>query len=218
MLEVVLPFLYLQSPEFQLAQVYAYFKQFVRNFIPNNLHVKFNGVNNVLPYMKCTLSLLNLLLKYIDREVYSHLQSKKVQIETYAAPWVATLFTRTVDFALLYELWEIFMFERDSYFILYFSVALIRANRDTILKHKTIDRLMAVMQRLVIKDLEQLANVYREAIEIRKNTPVSFQLLCEQLGVFVFNPIISNEELDTVENAQLQVFEVWPQEILQGAY
>ena len=67
-------------------------------------------------------------------------------MESYAAPWVATLFTRNVDFALIYELWEIFMFERDTYFVLYFAVALIRINRDKILQFKTIDRLIQVMQ------------------------------------------------------------------------
>ena len=78
MLEVILPFMYIkhagQSPgEFDLACVYAYFKQFVRRFIPNNLHSKFNGRAVVLPYIKCTLHLTDLVLCYVDKEVYHKL-------------------------------------------------------------------------------------------------------------------------------------------------
>jgi hypothetical protein len=80
MLEVVLPFLYMkhsgavcQSGDFDLASVYAYFKRFVRSFIPNNLHSKFNGQSNVLPYIKCSIHLTELLLAYSDNEVHSHL-------------------------------------------------------------------------------------------------------------------------------------------------
>ena len=65
MLEVILPFLYMKNgEEFDLACVYAFFKRFVRLFIPNNLHSKYNGRANVLPYIKCTLHLIDLLLAY----------------------------------------------------------------------------------------------------------------------------------------------------------
>jgi hypothetical protein len=44
--------------------------------------------------------------------------------------WLMTLFTRAVnDLALLYELWEIFMFERDKHLIFYMFIALLQANR-----------------------------------------------------------------------------------------
>jgi hypothetical protein len=81
MLEVVLPFMYMKSTQkvsgdFDLACVYAYFKRFVRNFIPNNLHSKYNGRTTVLPYIKCTLHLIDLLLAYTDKELHSHLKRK----------------------------------------------------------------------------------------------------------------------------------------------
>jgi len=42
---------------FDLAHVYAYFKRFVHTFIPNNLHTKFNGSSNILPYLRCCMHL-----------------------------------------------------------------------------------------------------------------------------------------------------------------
>lgn len=73
MLEVILPFMYIKTTgqgNFDLACVYAFFKQFVRNFIPNNLHSKFNGRSAILPYLKCTLHLTDLVLAYYDRELF----------------------------------------------------------------------------------------------------------------------------------------------------
>ena len=51
-------------------------------------------------------------------------------MEMYATNWFLTLFTRAVgDIALLYEVWEIFLFERDKYMIFYFAIALIQSQR-----------------------------------------------------------------------------------------
>lgn len=179
MLEVVLPFLYLrncdENPELELAQVYGYFKRFVRIYITNILHPKFNGRTNVLPYIKCTLYYMDILFAYVDKELHHHISKKKVQIETYAAGWVTTLFSRTVDFTMLYELWEIFLFERDQFFIFYFAIAICKFNRDKILKLKSFERIISLMQKLTIANLQELAEIYQIAIEVRRQTPVSFQ-------------------------------------------
>ena len=79
MLEVVLPFLYIKSEksnEKELAHCYALFKRFVKLFLTNILHAKFNGKAHVLPYMKCSLQLMDLLLMYCDRELHQHLKKK----------------------------------------------------------------------------------------------------------------------------------------------
>lgn len=95
-------------------------------------------------------------------------------IETYSASWVTTLFSRVVNFTMIYELWEIFLFERDQYFIFYFAIGLIKMNRERILKLKTFDGLVRMMQKLLIPDHAELAEVYRLAIEVRKQCPISF--------------------------------------------
>lgn len=160
MLEVLLPFLYMKSKQFDLAHVYAYFKRFVLTYLPNNLHAKFNGRANVLPYLKCCLSLTSLVLQYADRELHYHLKQKGVCIEMYAASWVMTLFTRVVGFDLIYELWEIFLFERDKYFIFYFAVAMVRLHRQRILSLKTFEALLKYLPTIAIPDFAKLAETY----------------------------------------------------------
>ena len=48
----------------------------------------------------------------------------------YGPRLVTTLYTRVVELSLLYEVWEIFLFERDKYFIFYFAVALLIGVKD----------------------------------------------------------------------------------------
>jgi len=62
--------------------------------------------------------------------LYSHLKKRKVVVEMYMTEWVMTLYTRIVEFSLLYEVWEIFLFERDKFLIFYLAVALMVVNRE----------------------------------------------------------------------------------------
>ena len=51
----------------------------------------------------------------------------------YGPRFVTTLYTRVVELGLLYELWEIFLFERDRFFIFYFAIALLIGFKQEIL-------------------------------------------------------------------------------------
>lgn len=55
---------------------------------------------------------------------------------------VTTLYTRVVDLSLLYEVWEIFMFERDKFFIFYFGVAILIGFKEEILARNTVEELI----------------------------------------------------------------------------
>ena len=63
----------------------------------------------------------------------------------YAPRLVTTLYTRVVEFSLLYELWEIFLFERDKYFIFYFAVGLLIGFKSQILNLKTFEQLIVFL-------------------------------------------------------------------------
>lgn len=114
---------------FDLSYVYAYFRRFVQLYTPNTLHAKFNGRGNSLPYLKCSMYVVEQLLMYHDKELYLHLKHHRIILEMFATSWLITLFTRIIDFGLIYELWEIFLFERDKYLIFYMTVAFLKIFR-----------------------------------------------------------------------------------------
>jgi Rab-GTPase-TBC domain len=49
-----------------------------------------------------------------------------LEMEMFATNWFLTMFTRAVgDLALLYEMWEICIFERDKHWIFYWAIGLL---------------------------------------------------------------------------------------------
>ena len=63
---------------------------------------------------------------------------------------VTTLYTRVVELSLLYEVWEIFLFERDKYFIFYFAVGMLIGVKDEILRRDSFESLIIYLQSLTI--------------------------------------------------------------------
>jgi len=174
MLEVVLPFLYMKHTDesdknfFDLACVFAYFKRFVLSFIPNNLHTKFNGCQDGLPYLHCCLNMTDILMNYVDKEICYHLKRKGICIVMYATSWVTTLFSRVVELNLIYEVWEVFLFERDKFFIFYFAASLIRCLRNKILALTSMEEILKLLKEIKINDFASLAEIYQNAVQIRQ--------------------------------------------------
>lgn len=82
----------------------------------------------------------------------------------YGPRLVTTLYTRVVELSLLYEVWEIFLFERDKYFIFYFAVALLIGVKDEILRRDSFESLIVFLQSITIQSYAMLADVYFHAI------------------------------------------------------
>ena len=182
------------------------------------MHNKFNGRQNELPYLSCTLRITDLLLQYTDRDIAAHLKRKHIQIEMYGPRLVTTLYTRVVELSLLYELWEIFLFERDKYFIFYFAVAMLIGVKDELLRLDSFESLIVFLQQLNIQSYAMLADIYFHAIQVRRHAPASFLTLVASLGIFKYNPIISNEELETIKSiSKIEIMPIYPRELLQGS-
>ena len=136
----------------------------------------------------------------------------------YAPRLVTTLYTRAVELSLLYELWEIFLFERDKFFIFYFAVAILIALKEEILRITTFERLIVYLQNIQITSYSMLADIYFHAIQVRRHAPASFQILVASLGIFKYNPIISNEELETIKSiSKVEIMPIYPKELLLGS-
>lgn len=60
----------------------------------------------------------------------------------FATSWLLTLFTRVLEFSLVYELIEIFLFERDRYLIFYLSIAIMKIFRSKIMAMNKFETLL----------------------------------------------------------------------------
>ena len=215
MQDIFIPFVYLKSKEFTIAEVYAYSKGFIDMFIPNILHSKFNGKDYSLPHLQCQLSLLKMLLKYHDIEIYKHFTELEISVEAFATPWILTQFTRVVDFSLIYELIEIILFENDKLIVLFMSIALLKHYKIQILEWLWMEDLLPFLQRKAkIMNIRDLCKIYYESVAIRSQTPLSFAILIHKLKINDPAKIISNEEIAELQELELETFIVYPEELL----
>ena len=215
MQDIFIPFIYLKSNEFTLAEVYAYSKGYIDMFIPNTLHSKYNGQDYSLPHLQCQISLLKMLLKYHDIELHNHFAKWFVEPEAFATPWILTQFSRVVEFTLIYELIEIILFEKDQLMALYMSVALMKHFKKQIMSQNSIEELLPFMQRnLKITNIRSLWKLYYESVAIRSRTPVSFAILIQKLKINDVITVISNEEMKELQSLELETFIVYNEELL----
>jgi hypothetical protein len=131
---------------------------------------------------------------------------------------MTTLYTRVAQLSLLYEIWEIFLFERDKFMIFYFAVGLMITNRKHILGLSNIERLLKYLPNIRIEGYSKLSEVYSNTVLVRRNMPVSFQILVNKLGIFDYKPIMCKEELELIDNINLTEYvPIMSKEVLMGS-
>ena len=63
-----------------------------------------------------------------------------------------------------------------------------------------------------------LADIYFHAIQVRRNTPVSFQMLVTRLGVFKYIAVMSNEELQQLGHIdKVKKMPIYADELIRGS-
>lgn len=156
MLDIILPFVLLKNRHFRLGEVYAHFKGFIERFIYNTLLSKSTGTETWLPHLKLSLKLISLLIKYHDIDLYAHFLKYKIDLETFAVPWILTNFFRGVDFDLIYVLIKIFLHEDDELLVFYLFIALLKINRNVVLEMKSFEKILQFYYSINITDMKTL--------------------------------------------------------------
>ena len=202
MLDILLPFVILKHRYYTLGEIFANFKGFLNGFIYNTLLSKTTGSETWLPHLKWSMKLLLLLLKYHDIELYLHLLKHEIELETFAVPWILTHFYRGVNFRLVYQLTEIFLHERDELLVLYFFISLLQIHKTEVMKLNAFDKILKYFYGIKIETWDELWNLYFYGINIRTNTPKSFEILVNKLKANNNNPnrILALEEIDEIGN------------------
>jgi hypothetical protein len=182
----------------------AYPLGFMDGFIYNTLLSKSTGTETWLPHLKLSLKLILLLLKYHDIELYLHFMKYKVDLEAFAVPWILTHFYRGVDFNFIYVLTKIFLHEKDELLVFYFFIALLKIYRTEVLGFKAFDKILKFYYSIKIASISKLCDLYFYGIQVRSNTPKSFQILVEKLKANSNKPdrILALEEIDEIGNFQ----------------
>lgn len=86
------------------------------------------------------------------------------------------------------------------------------------MKRHSLEHLIYFLQNIKITSYSLLADIYFHAIQVRTQAPASFEFLVSRLGLFKYNPIISNEELEILKStSKIDTMPICSRELLFGS-
>ena len=179
--EIAGPFILLKYKlSITFTRIYSMMVCFIDKFLTNYFH------ESEFYSLRSSLSLINLLLRYHDPELFNRFEYSLINPELYATSWVLTLFSNKCSLNVVYHLWDKLILFDDNLFPHFFITAYLIKNKQKIFSvDSTI--ILSVLSQLRIITIDEVNDILDFAAEIRDNTPNSFYLLANNLEIFNFN-------------------------------
>ena len=119
--EILAPFLLLKSKiNISLNRIFNLYSYFIDNFF-NNFYY-----DNELYSLKICFSLLNLLLKYHDPNIFNLFEINGISSDLYSTNFLLTTNCNKNDLKITYLLWNFLIEEQNKLFIFYLIIAILK--------------------------------------------------------------------------------------------
>ena len=187
--------------------IFNFGEAFIDKFLPNYYYE--TETNSI----KSAISLFVLLLKYHEPSVSYYLDSLEIPHELYAANWILTLRSGKLNLDILYYLFDYIIRINDPLFIDFILVSIIIYYREFLINCDS-NLLVKLISGLTITSKEELDNIIKRALELRKNTPYSFRLLSNKIGFLKINNKDIINSFKKYKPESIQVMPIYPIEIL----
>ena len=192
--------------QLSLSYVYKLFVCFIDKFIPNYYHDKdFYSI-------KSSFSLINLLLKYHDPELFYRLQHCMIFPDLYATSWLMTLFSNKCYLKPLYYLWDKIILFDDTLFPIFFIIAFLIINKKKIMKNDT-SAILSALSDLEIQTVEEVKVIINFAAELKDTTPYSFYLLSQKLDIFNYDSKFLKKYYEEYKPYNMAAMLIFPNEL-----
>ena len=179
--EIAGPFVLLKYKlKLSLARIYKLFVCFIDKFLTNYFHeIDFFS-------LKSTFSLINILLRYHDPQLFYKFEYCMIIPDLYATSWIMTLFSNKCSLNGIYYLWDKFILFDDNLFPIFFITSFIIKNRDLYINADN-SVILTILSQLEIKEKNEINEILNFSNEIRDKTPNSFYLLSNKLELFNYD-------------------------------
>ena len=180
--EIIAPFLLLKYklPKIPYYVIYNLFSGYINNFATNYYYEK------TCFSLKNSLSLLTLLLKYHSPSLQNLFDKIMVTPEMYGTNWLLTTFCGKLKLHLLYHLMNKIIIDDDSTIIHYLIVAFLILKKNIFLE-SDLTMVPVVITTISIDSIQEIDDIFNEAIKLRERTPYSFKLLANLLEIFKYH-------------------------------
>ena len=181
--EVLGPFILLKYKlKISFSRIYKLFVSFVDKFSTNYF------CESDFYSLRSSLSLINLLIRYHEPELFHKFEHRLISPDLYATCWLMTLFANKCTLNVTYYLWDKLILFDDNLFPLFFIVAILITNKEKCLgKGNDFSSILSILSDLHINTIEEVNKIINLATEIRDKTPNSIYLLSNKLEIFDYN-------------------------------
>ena len=136
--------------------------------------------------LQSSFSLINILLKYHDIELFRKFEYALINPDLYAMSWLLTLFANKCELNVIYYLWDKFILFDDVLFPFFFITAFVIINREKFFV-EDYSVILTRLTQLNIESIKEVNNIIDLANDIRDKTPISFYILANKLEIFKYD-------------------------------
>ena len=207
--EVLGPFLLLKIklPNIKICRLYNLFTLFIDYFLPNYYY------EPELFSFRSSVSLVTLLLKYHEPQLYNLFKENNISAEMYSINWLLTTFTNKNSLEITYSFWDIILEENDQLFVHYMIIAFLHHHKQKFIETDG-SSIPVFFSKIQISTKEELTEIVNRAREIRKNTPLSLRIMVKNLEIFKSRTSRIREMYEKYNPEQILVMPILPEELL----
>ena len=206
--EIAGPFIILKYHlQISFRKIYNMFVCFIDKFLTNYFQ-EFDFYS-----LKSSLSLINLLLRYHDPELFHLFEDSMITPDLYATSWLLTLFSNKCALHVVYQLWDKLILFDDNMFPHFFITAYLIKSKNKLFEIDS-TYVLSVLSHLHIDTIDEVNDILDFATEIRDRTPNSFYLLANKLEIFNFNSSNLQNLYEEIKPDKMLALPIFPTELL----
>ena len=195
----------------ELYEVYNLFILFIDLFFCNYYYQK------EIFALKSSCSLIQLLLRYHDPEIYDLFNQAFVTSEVYATNWLLTALSNKNSFEVCVLLYNFIIYYNDKAMIYFINIAFLVSNKELIISNNVF-KVIECVTKLGIESIPKAQNILELAINIKQNTPYSIYILIDLLQIFKYRSQFVKLQYEKLKPNHFLVFPVFPSEVLFSAF
>ena len=211
--EIIAPFLLLKYklPNIPYYVIYNLFSGYINTFATNYYYEK------TFYSLKNSLCLLTLLLKYHAPALHNLFDKLLLTPEMYGTNWLLTTFCGKLKLHLLYHLMNKIIIEDDPFIIHYLIISFLIYKKN-IFFESDLTVVPVVLSTISIDSIQEIDEIFNQAIKLRDNTPYSFRILGNLLEIFKCHCKDPKAIYEKYKPDKLLTIPIFPSEIFYICY
>lgn len=167
--------------------------------------------------LQSSLSLITILLKYHEPELYNSFENAMISPEIYATSWLLTLFANKCSLEVVYHLWDKIIVINDCLLIHYIVIALLIKHKQTLINDDT-TQLPITLSKIKINSIDEVDDLIAHACDLCQCTPNSFRIFANKLEIFKYHSQRLKQLNENYEPENIIAMPIFPSELISITY